>query len=494
MKKIIILAAAVLSALFILSCQKDNAPVEASALKFNFTVSDPPAGTRAVKQGWEDGDVINIWFDTNISKEPDMYLVYQDGSWFTSEVRAEIAQNLKEEGNLKFFWEGSNSWDTWVLAYPTISDHWFKPAEGNGHPLLLNQSGSHSKDAYHFDKSTNTITATLHWSFRTNIQVVVEGITPADGYKMKCTSESKIYCPFGVSINSDNTSMPNGSVPVLGVANEENTTAFSLQVIEPGEHEITFVLIAPDNKEIYYSVRKTFDFEVGQNGQHFYAARLNRFDFYTDLIDGHGAVNMGNGYYWATKNVGARNAGAVGDGYAWGMTETYYESTDPVVWKDWAPWGFDSTSYEPKYGVSFLDYSKYNPTRDNLSVLEPEDDAATVHWGDAWRTPTQEEQQWLIDNCDWEPQPLAGYTGRKVTSKITGNSIYFPPSSLLVMQHVPNSDENVGYYWSSTTNFANINGGFAFRMAWEEGQNAPSISSIPRYFGTAIRAVTVKTE
>lgn len=492
MKKIILLAAAAFSALFFLSCQKESAPVDASALKFNFTVSDPPGGTRAIKQGWENGDVINIWFDTNISKEPDMYLVYQDGSWFTSEVKAEIAQNLKEEGNLKFFWEGSNSWDTWVLAYPTISDHWFKPAEGNGHPLLLNQSGSHSKDAYHFDKSTNTITATLHWSYRTNIQVVVEGITPADGYKMKCQNGSGIHCPFGISINSDNTSMPNGSVPVLGVANEENTTAFSLQVIDPGEHDITFVLIAPDNKEIYYSVKKTFDFPAGQNGEHFYAARLLKYDFYTDVIDGHAAVNMGEGYYWATKNVGARNAGAVGDGFAWGETEPYYESTDPIVWKEGKQYGYDLTSYE-KFGTgSGFQYDKYNAT-DGLTVLQPVDDAATANWGGSWRMPTQAEQQWLIDNCDWEVISISGYEGRKITSKITGNSIFLPSSELLAAQHVPDQSTGTGNYWSSSSA---MNGGMASRLVFDgSSQVVPAAGYVaPRYFGTAIRAVTVKND
>lgn len=491
MKKIIILAAAALSALCILSCQKDNVPVEASALKFNFTVSDPPAGTRAIKQGWENGDVINIWFDTNISQEPDMYLTYRDGAWITSEVRSEIAQNLKEDGSLKFFWEGSNSWSTWVLAYPTISDHWFKPADGQGHPLVLNESGSHSKNAYHFDKATNTITANLTWQYRTNIQVVVEGITPADGYKMKCTSESRIHCPFGISINSDNTSMPNGSVPVLGVANEENTTAFSLQVIEPGEHDITFVLIAPDNKEIYYSVKKTFDFEAGQNGQHFYAARLIKYDFYTDLIDGHGAVNMGGGYFWATKNVGARNAGHVGDGFAWGETEPYYVSTDPIVWKEGKESGYEGNSYAEKFGEGWTS-NKYNST-DGLTVLEPEDDAATANWGGSWRMPTQAEQQWLIDNCTWEVISISGYEGRKITSNITGNSIFLPASELLAGLHVPDQSAGNGNYWSSS---CLMNGSMGSRMIFDGvSQIVPIAGGVaPRSFGTAVRPMTVKAD
>ena len=485
-----ILTAAALAAFAIVSCNKESVPAETPALKFNFTVSDPPGGTRAIKQGWENGDVINIWFDTNVSKEPDMNIVYRDGEWVSSEVRAEIAKNLKEEGRLKYFWEGSNSWDTWVQAYYGATS--YKPADGKGYPLIVNETGTSADKVYHFDKATNTITATLKWQYCTNIQVVVEGITPEDGYKLQCSNG--VWTPFGLGISESNTNLSNGNVPILGVANEENTTAFSLLVINPGEQHITFTLIAPDGKECKYEVTKTFDFELGQNGRHFYAARLLKPDFYTDVIDGHACVDMGDGYYWATKNVGARHATQVGDAYAWGMTETHYVSTDPIVWKDWAPWGYDPTAYAPKYGDSMFDYNKYTPSKDNLSVLEPEDDAATANWGGSWRMPTKEEQQWLIDNCDWEPQTFGPYTGRKVTSKITGNSIYFPPSSLLASVHVPNSDENVGYYWSSTVVTAGLNGGFAFRMAWQEGEIAPSMSSLPRYFGTAIRAITVKAE
>ena len=486
MKKIIILAATAFSALIILSCQKENTPVEASVLKFNFIVSDPSAGTRAVKQGWENGDVINIWFDENCTKDPDMWITYRDGEWITSEVRTEIAQNLKEEGKLKYFWEGSNSWDTWVEAYSGASS--YKPADGKGFPLVLNESGLASDKVYHFDKATNTVTANLKWEYRTNIQVVVEGITPEDGYKLKCSDG--VWTPFSIGIGESNSYLNNGDAAVLGVANEENTTAFCLLVINPGEQDIKFTLIAPDDKECYYEVTKTFDFAAGQNGQHFYAARLLRYDFYTDVIDGHGGVNMGGGYYWATKNVGARNAGAVGDGFAWGETEPYYVSTDPIVWKEGKEYGYDITSYAEKYGSGWVS-TKYN-SDDGLTVLEPEDDAATANWGGSWRMPTQAEQQWLIDNCTWEVLSISGYEGRKITSNITGNSIFLPASELLASMHVPDQSTGTGNYWAST---CLMNGNMGSRMIFDASLVVPIAGGVaPRYFGTAVRPMTFKAE
>lgn len=44
-------------------------------------------------------------------------------------------------------------------------------------------------------------------------------------------------------------------------------------------------------------------------------------------------------------------------------------------------------------GVS---YQKYN-TADNITTLAPEDDAATVHWGKPWHTPTKDQLQALVN-------------------------------------------------------------------------------------------------
>ena len=487
MKKIIILALTALAALSFVSCDKEAVPVEASTpIKFNITVSDPSAGTRAVKQGWENGDVINLWFDENQSKEPDMTLTYQDGSWFFSEVRQEIAQGIKTDGYLKFFWEGSNDWDSWVQPYDFLP-YTYAPPKGKGIPMILKQSGNEQNNAYHFDKSTNTLSANLVWNYQTNLQVVVEGITPADGYKMSRTDDSDLYTVSLYSINQDGTNGSNGSTPVYGVANGDNATAFYFHVIRPGEQEITFRLIAPDNSETLYKVTKTFDFENGQNATVFYAARIPKVKFYTGIVDGHPYVDMGESHKWAITNVGADKPEGVSDYFAWGDPETHYVTQDPLVWKEGMEQGYGFDAYT-RYGRLFGGLTKYNGT-DGKTVLDPEDDPATVNWSAAWRSPTKEEWEWLVENCSWNWTTLNGIIGMMVTSQINGNSIFLRAGGCYTGSQ-PSTDQITKecMYWSSSF-AASMSGYMLGEYTTRPAEDLP-VRTLIKAFGLLVRPVT----
>ncbi|MBO4566879.1 MAG: hypothetical protein J5695_06600 [Bacteroidales bacterium] len=62
----------------------------------------------------------------------------------------------------------------------------------------------------------------------------------------------------------------------------------------------------------------------------------------------------------------------------------------------------------------------------STTVLDPEDDAATAILGAPWRSPTVEEWQALVDNCQWSfDEPNAGW---KVVGRgaYNGNVIFLP--------------------------------------------------------------------
>ena len=139
----------------------------------------------------------------------------------------------------------------------------------------------------------------------------------------------------------------------------------------------------------------------------------------------HETVDLGLSVKWATCNIGASSASDVGSCFAWGETEALSYDED----REW-------TNY--KYSTAQNNMTKYNPT-DSLTVLEPEDDAATVIWGSFYRTPTQAEFKELVDSCTWTwDDTKRGYT---VTSKKNGNSILIPATG----ESAPS-----GIYWSST--------------------------------------------
>ena len=127
-------------------------------------------------------------------------------------------------------------------------------------------------------------------------------------------------------------------------------------------------------------------------------------------------VDMGDGHFWATMNVGANSPEEYGDYFAWGETAPKASYTTG---------NYTATSFQ---------------------------DAATAQMGDLWSTPSDVEWQWLVDNCSWEwtdnynSKGVAGYT---VTSNQNSNSIFLPAGGSYVGDTY--GDVNSwGYYWASS--------------------------------------------
>ena len=167
------------------------------------------------------------------------------------------------------------------------------------------------------------------------------------------------------------------------------------------------------------------------------------------------AVDLGLSVKWANMNLGADNPEDYGDYYAWGETEPYYSSLDPLTWKPGAEYGYDWGSYSWCMGsyntmtkYCLLPSFGYNYFTDNKNVLEPEDDAAHVILGDKWRMPTKQEQDELWDNCTWEWKPRNGVNGCQVTGP-NGVSIFIPAAGMLEDTSFW-LDGMYGYLWSST--------------------------------------------
>lgn len=159
-------------------------------------------------------------------------------------------------------------------------------------------------------------------------------------------------------------------------------------------------------------------------------------------IADHDYVDLGlpSGTLWATYNVGASKPQESGWHLTWGVaypSDSYY----PGSYK----WGRDSMT-------------KYN-SKDSLTILQPEDDAATVNWGSEWRMPTGEELQELIEYCEYSSTEFEGRKGAKFTAT-NGNSIFFPAAGYAVDWVI--AGESSGYYWSSSLVDVGENPGFLY--------------------------------
>ena len=194
------------------------------------------------------------------------------------------------------------------------------------------------------------------------------------------------------------------------------------------------------------------------------------------------AVDLGLSVKWATCNVGATKPEEYGNYYAWGETQTKRV--------------YSQNNY--KYGTcdgDFCTLTKYcsnsswgkNGFTDALTTLEASDDAATANWGGAWRMPTIDEWQELIDNCDWtwtDNYNGTGVAGRIVTSKANGNSIFLPAAGFRIDDDLSQRDDHGGYWSSSLRTDAPDDAWDAFffsdTMGWSDSD---------RFCGNSVRPV-----
>jgi hypothetical protein len=205
------------------------------------------------------------------------------------------------------------------------------------------------------------------------------------------------------------------------------------------------------------------------------------------------AVDLGlpSGLKWASFNLGASKPEEYGDYYAWGETEPYYSSLDPLTWKEGKEAGYNWASYKwcmgsTKTMTKYCDYSLYgyNSFTDNKTVLDPEDDAAHVNLGGNWRMPTDAEWTELRNNCTWTWITQNGVNGRQVTGT-NGNSIFLPACGCRSETSLLRVGSSV-YYWSSSL-FTDIPSG-AWYVYFYSGDVGRGSSS--RYHGFPIRPIS----
>lgn len=192
----------------------------------------------------------------------------------------------------------------------------------------------------------------------------------------------------------------------------------------------------------------------------------------------HAYVDLGlpSGLLWATCNVGAETPEEYGDYFAWGETQ-------PKDTYNWSTYQYcnGSSSTLTKY-CNNSSYG-YNGFTDNLTILLPEDDAATVNWGGNWRIPTKEEWQELYDNTSqtWTTQNDV-FGSLFIASN--GDSLFLPAAGNYEESSLTYSDSH-GFYWSSSLDTD------LSRNAWrfEINSDGSYMRGYYRFYGRSIRAV-----
>ena len=188
----------------------------------------------------------------------------------------------------------------------------------------------------------------------------------------------------------------------------------------------------------------------------------------------------GKKIYWAACNLGAEHPWQYGNYYAWG------ETTPKTTKFSWTNYKYSNGQYNVKKYCGNSQYGR----KDNLTILQTSDDAATALRKNGWRMPTSQELSDLKNKCKWKW--VSSYKGHKVNGYVVsgnGNEIFLPAAGY--KQEGSNYEGSRGYYWTSS--LYTIEPYLAFDLRFSQSNSGQSTNNyFRRYYGLSIRPVYVE--
>lgn len=138
-------------------------------------------------------------------------------------------------------------------------------------------------------------------------------------------------------------------------------------------------------------------------------------------------LGLPSGLLWAKANLGATLPESLGVYFSWGNTEGH-----PIG----SAYDFSQEVYDT------------TPAAAISADLSLNQDAARANLGNPWRMPADAEFQELYDNCTSVWTTMNGVAGRLFTSRVNGNTLFFPAAGYFSGLSL-NGRGSRGYYWSS---------------------------------------------
>lgn len=305
----------------------------------------------------------------------------------------------------------------------------------------------------------------------------LENLTIATRYYVRAYAMNATGVGYGEVLVFETTPVPEMSVSIVlncnpeegGIVNGAGSYTIGSQCTVTATANPTYTFVNWTENGTQVSSNATYTFTVS-------AERNLVANFTFSSIGSHNYVDLGlpSGLLWATCNVGATLPEEYGDRYAWGeiQPKDIYSGYN-YKYSDGTNYGYNAqlTKYctNSEYG--------YQGFVDGLTVLLPEDDAATVNWGVDWRTPTNEEWQELYQNTSYIWTTQSDVYGMLFTSS-NGNSLFLPASPTANFR---------GIYWSSSLHTEYPHNAWDFRIY--SNSSSCGMEKYYRYAGNPIRAV-----
>ncbi len=150
----------------------------------------------------------------------------------------------------------------------------------------------------------------------------------------------------------------------------------------------------------------------------------------------HRYVDLGlpSGLLWATCNIGAKEPWESGLYFSWGNVDGHKKGSGYYLGHNTGISRYPSTP-----GASL----------DGNIPVNAKYDAARANLGGSWRVPTKDDFQELYYICTKKWTAQNGVNGRLFTSKINGNSVFFPAAGYYDGTVLYDGGAS-GCYWSSS--------------------------------------------
>lgn len=453
---------------------------------FELTANHPDgAATKAVKTGWENDDVIYVFFN-NVAAPKYLKMIYDGTQWTNTQMNGASEESLGL---------AENATGTMRAVYLPF-----------GNALTVGSAGT----AFTFSETTYSyyLTATLAYTVTDGKVSGAFDMAIPDGYVQfflddadaSFSTEIELrephLTPQGIaSITADgtitHTTVASGA-PLKGyvydkavkTGSDSKGYLFSGILAAEARNASTnyhFTLVSGGWQGSYFA--KAFEGKTWYRGAtEGRALKMPALSGWTAITD-YKPIDLGfdvNGkrIYWASRNVGAssdfptantndaRHA-TWGDYYAWGETEPYYTANPygTPTWADGKSSGYGWTSYSYATNNDNTKFSKYTASDDSYATsgtadgrthLELVDDAVAQNvkvngnsW--IWRMPTYDEWNALLTNFDWAFDNTN--KGRTVTVKSgtawVSPTIFLPTAGRRSGTSLESAG-SYGYYWSSS--------------------------------------------
>lgn len=194
-------------------------------------------------------------------------------------------------------------------------------------------------------------------------------------------------------------------------------------------------------------------------------------------------LGLPSGLLWATRNVGATSPEDYGDYFAWG------ETTPKSIAYNWSTYRYCNGDFDQLTKYCNNSSFGYHGFTDNLTTLQPGDDAATANLGGSARTPTKTEWEELINHTTSQWTTRNGVNGRLLTGP-NGNRLFLPAAGEVWFSWYdwfPDAGQ-CGRYWSSS-----LYTDFPFEAWWfyfdSDDSDYQSMAENDRSAGYSVRAV-----